>query len=200
LRRSSIGEILSSAQRMRALVDLLSRGGVAALPTETFYGLGADPLAEPAVRRVFAAKGRAEEKALPVLFASPDQLEALGVAAPAALLERLLSIWPAPLTVVLPLFRPIPASRGRLDLALRLPASEPLRRLLSSTGPLTGTSANLSGLPPTEDPDVVERLFDRTIDFLVDGGRTPGGRPSTLVDATVDPPAVLRAGAYPWPP
>ena len=71
--------------------------------------------------------------------------------------------------------------------------------LLESAGALTGTSANRSGGPPLSDPEEVVKSFGESLDLLVDGGRTPGKKPSTLLDATVEPAALLRAGAFPWP-
>lgn len=107
-------------------------------------------------------------------------------------------IWPAPLTVIFPIREPIAASRGGRTIAVRLPASKKLRDLLSLVGPLTGTSANRSGEEPLFTPAMVESEFRREIDLLVDGGKTPGGKPSTLIDATREPPVLLRQGAYPW--
>ena len=151
------------------------------------------------MERIFRIKGRDDGSPLPVLFATRLDLEGLGVTADPATLESYFSVWPAPLTVVFPIRAPIAASRGASTLGVRLPASRPLRELLSAVGPLTGTSANRSGSPPLSDPDEIEAGFRREIDFLVDGGRTPGGFPSTLLDATRDPPVVLRPGAHVWP-
>ena len=114
-------------------------------------------------------------------------------------LDVYFSIWPAPLTVILPVRTPLAASRGVATLGVRLPASRPLRDLLSAIGPVTGTSANRSGSPPLSDPDAIEADFRREIALLVDGGKTPGGLPSTLLDATREPPFVLRRGAHLWP-
>jgi L-threonylcarbamoyladenylate synthase len=199
LRRISLARLEGSAEEIGRLRALLAAGGVAALPTETFYGLGADPKSEDGVRRVVEAKGRDDRKPLPVVFATPEQLAALGVAAPKALLDRYLALWPAPLTVVLPLKTPIAASRGLATLAVRIPAAADLRTLLEAVGAVTATSANRSDAPALADPDDVARVFEGRVDLLVDGGRTPGRLPSTLIDATVDPPVLLRRGAYPWP-
>lgn len=200
LRRIRIGDLLASPDEIRRFEALVGGGGVAAIPTETFYGLAADPRSAGGVRRVFDAKGRGEEKPLPVVFANRGQLEELGVEAAERLLLEYMRLWPAPLSVVLPLKSPIAASRGQSKLAVRIPASPDLVRLLEATGPLTATSANRSGEPPLADPEDVSRLFEGRIDLLVDGATTPGGLPSTMIDATVDPPVLLRAGAFPWPP
>jgi tRNA threonylcarbamoyl adenosine modification protein (Sua5/YciO/YrdC/YwlC family) len=199
VRRIPIEALDSPGAELSAFRALLSRGGVAAIPTETFYGLAADPRDERAVRRIVAAKGRDDARALPVVFSRPGDLADLGITAAEELLAPYLRIWPAPLTVVLPIREPVAASRGARKLAIRIPASTRLRRLLDHTGPLTATSANRSGDPPLDDPDAVERIFGGSLDCLVDGGRTPGGQASTVLDATEDPPRVLRAGAFPWP-
>jgi len=169
------------------------------VPTETFYALAADPTNERGVSRVFEIKGRDDGKPLLVLFSDPAQLDSLGVAAEPARLDRLLGIWPAPLTVVLPLRSPIAASRGGATLAVRMPAARRLRELLSAVGPLTGTSANRSGDPPLADPDAVARSLGFALDLLVEDGPTAGGEPSTLIDATREPLRVLRRGAFRWP-
>jgi L-threonylcarbamoyladenylate synthase len=168
------------------------------VPTETFYALAADPLSEPGVERVRALKGRDGSKPLLVLFAEREQLAPLGVAASEDVIDRYLAIWPAPLTVILPIVRPIPASLGALSLGVRMPAHSDLRALIARTGPLTGTSWNRAGESPRADPD--EPGGADEIDLLVDGGKTAGGAPSTLLDATVSPPRVLREGAFRWPP
>ncbi|MEO8190537.1 MAG: L-threonylcarbamoyladenylate synthase [Acidobacteriota bacterium] len=182
------------------LRQLLSDGGVVAIPTDTFYGLAVDPRSARGVERIVRLKGRAEVKGLPVLFATREQLAGLGVDENPASVDRYMALWPAPLSVIFRLRDPIAASGGRSTLAVRLPAAPAIHFLLEAAGPLTATSANRSGEPPLDDADEVEALFGDRLDLLVDGGRTPGGKPSTLVDATSDPPVLLRDGAYPWPP
>lgn len=197
-RRILIEDLLGSPPELRRFRELMASDGVAAIPTETFYALAANPRSAKAVARVFELKGRDAEKALPVLFADPEQLKELKIEGPAGL-KRFLSIWPAPLTVIFPTSAPLACAGGDASLAVRIPASENLRSLLRAAGPLTGTSANVSGRPPLSDPNEVEIAFGESIDLLVDGGPTPGLRPSTLVDARFDPPRVLRRGAYLWP-
>ncbi len=199
MRRISIDALIGSPEEIFRLRELLGNGGVAAVPTETFYALAADPHHAAGVKRVFEIKGRSFAKPLPVLFAKKEQLARLGVTASPETLDHYFHLWPAPLTVIFPIREPIAASRGASTLAVRLPAARALRILLASAGPLTGTSVNRSGSPPLDNANAVESLFRREIDVLVDGGKTPGGKPSTIVDATVDPPAVLRLGAYAWP-
>ena len=200
MRRISIEELLASPEELAAFAALLAGGGVAAIPTETFYGLAADPTSEAGVRRILALKGRDAAKPLLALCGERAQLARLGVAADAPALDRFFAIWPAALTVVLPLARAIPASQGGATLGVRVPSHDGLRALLRRVGPVTGTSLNRSGEAPCSDPDEAARVAPREIDVFVDGGQTPGGLPSTLLDATVDPPRVLREGAYAWRP
>jgi L-threonylcarbamoyladenylate synthase len=199
VRRVRLPDLLASAEELSRFSVVLARGGVAAVPTETFYGLAADPTNERGVSRVFEIKGRDDGKPLLVLFSDRAQLDALGVSVEPARLDRFLRIWPAPLTVVLPLRSPIAASRGGATLAVRMPAAPRLRELLSAVGPLTGTSANRSGDPPLADPDAVARALGSDLELVVDDGPTAGGDPSTLIDATGEPPRVLRRGAFRWP-
>ncbi|MEP6770003.1 MAG: L-threonylcarbamoyladenylate synthase [Acidobacteriota bacterium] len=199
MHRFRLDDLLSSADEMRQLSRILAGGGVAAIPTESSYGLATSPLDESAVRRVFEIKGRDDGKPLLVLFAERSQLAGLGVLEGPEL-DRFFDIWPAPLSVIFRIREPIPASKGTKTLAVRMPAIEEIRVLLRETGPLTGTSANRSGESPLNDPAQVEASFGANVDALVDGGVTPGRVPSTLIDATTDPPALLRTGDFGWPP
>jgi L-threonylcarbamoyladenylate synthase len=200
LKRLSLERLLASPSELSALAASLRGGGVAAVPTETFYGLAADPLSERGVGRILELKRRPEGKPLLVLFGARRQLAPLGVASSPESLDRYFAVWPAPLTVVLPLAAPVPASLGARSLAVRLPAHAALAALLESIGAVTGTSANRSGEPACYRADAVEEILGGELDVIVDGGTTPGGLASTLLDATVDPPRVLREGAFRWPP
>jgi L-threonylcarbamoyladenylate synthase len=181
--------------------DLLRAGGLAAIPTDTLYGLAADAFQGEAVARVFAVKGRASDRALPLVAASTAQVrQYFGVLPPigARLADR---FWPGPLTLVLPAPDGLPPDvTGGLDtVGVRVPAHAVTTALCGACGvPLTATSANLSGDPPTDDPDSVVRALGDTIDVLVDAGRTPGGAPSTIVDVSGAEPRLVRAGAIAW--
>ena len=200
MRRIGIRELLDSPSEIDSLARILRGGGVAAIPTETFYGLAADPASAAGVERVAAIKRREMGKPLLVLFGERGQLATLGIAARPEALDRLFAVWPSALTVVLPLSAPIPASRGALSLGVRMPAHDALRELLVRVGPVTGTSLNRSGETPCVHAGEVARLLEDEIEVLVDGGRTPGGLASTLLDATREPPVVLRQGAFRWSP
>ncbi|MBP1620360.1 MAG: putative dsRNA-binding protein, predicted ribosome maturation factor [Acidobacteria bacterium] len=177
--------------------EALAAHGVIAAPTETFYGLSVDPADPAAVDRVRALKGRAGDRHLLVIGADFEQLA--GLVEIAGDLERWLrKVWPAPLSVVLRARRSLAAAGETL--AVRVPDHALLRALLERTGPLTSTSANRSGGPPAASADEVAAAFGERVALLLDGGDTPGGLPSTLIDATGNDLRVVRAGAWPTPP
>jgi L-threonylcarbamoyladenylate synthase len=180
------------------LQELLRRGGILAIPTESSYGLGVDPWNPMGVEAVYRVKGREAGKALPVVIAGREQLAGLGVDPDLYIVERLLALWPAALTAVLPIERPLPASAGERTLAVRVPDHPALRELLAALGTgLTATSANRSGGEPILDPAAVAGLLAGEDAMVVDGGMLPGGPPSTLVAIEVDGPKVLRTGKFP---
>ena len=174
----------------------VSRGGVLLLPTESYYGLGADPRRAAAVERIHAMKNRPAGLGLPVLCADWEQLESL-VVVPEIHRARLSGAWPAPLTVVLPCRVPNAAARGA-TLAVRIPDHSLLRALLYRVGPLTGTSANRHEEPPFTDVDEALDSLVEAPDLVLDAGTTAGGQPSTLVDLTAPESRILRRGAWPW--
>jgi L-threonylcarbamoyladenylate synthase len=180
------------------LAALLARGGLLAVPTESSYGLAADPRNAAGVAAVYRIKGRAAGKPLPVVVAGVEQLAGLGIDPGLPILDALAAVWPAPLSVVLPLARPLPAAAGEPGLAVRVPAHDGLRRLLAALGHgLTATSANRSGEPPVLEPAVAAELLAGEAAVVVDGGSLPGGPPSTLVALTPAGLRVLRQGAFP---
>jgi len=176
---------------------VLRAGGLVAYPTDTVYGLAALPADDAAVERLFAAKGRPAERAMPLLIASPADLASVAADVPEVAQRLMRAFWPGALTVVLrraPAFRS-PAIAGD-TVGVRVPDHPVPRELVWLLGsPITGTSANLSGRPEALTAyDVREQLGD-TVDLVIDGGRCPGGRPSTVVDCAVEPSRVLREGA-----
>lgn len=183
---------------LEGAVRCLSEGGLVAFPTDTLYGLAAAASNDRAVKRLFEVKGRAPDMALPILIRSIDDADVVATdIAPAAriLME---AFWPGGLTLVLrrhPRFRSLALAGGE-TVALRVPdhpvALELMRRLRE---PITGTSANLSGLPGPRTAEEVRRQLGDRVDLIVDGGPCPGGIESTVVDCTVDPPRLLRQGA-----
>lgn len=180
------------------LRDLLARGGIVAFPTESSYGLGVDPWNPAGVEAIYRIKEREAGKPLPVVVAGRDQLAGLGIDPDLNIVKRLFALWPAPLTAVLPVARPLPASAGTRTLAVRVPDHEPLRELLAALGHgLTATSANRSGEAPIVDPAAAADLLAGEDAMVVDGGVLPGGPPSTLVAIEGDRVVVLRSGRFP---
>lgn len=176
-------------------------GGVVALPTDTLYGLAADPFSLAGVARVFAVKGRGADRALPLIAADAEQVaEHLGQLPPAGqrLAER---FWPGPLTLLVSAPRGLArdVTGGTGNVGVRVPADAVARAICAEAGrPITATSANVSGEPPTPDPDQVERTLGDRIDLLIDTGTTRGGAASTIVDVTGADPVLVRAGAISW--
>jgi L-threonylcarbamoyladenylate synthase len=156
-----------------------------------------DPDDDIAVGRLFTLKRRPRDKALLVVGASLEQLGRL-VRVPDGWRERLETAWPAPLTVVLPTAAGSLAAGSGSTLAVRVPAGRLLRALLAVVGPVTATSANCSGGEALASADAVAEVLGHGLAVLLDGGTTPGGSPSTLVDLISSPPRVLRKG--PWNP
>jgi len=182
------------------LRDLLARGGVLAIPSESSYGLAADPRSALGVETIYRVKERERGKALLVVAADLAQLEALGIDTSVPGLAAIAALWPAPLTAILPL-RPgeePAAAAGGSTLAARVPAHAGLRQLLALLGfALTATSANLAGAEPILEPDQLDALLAGADAMIWDDGLLPGGPPSTLIELRPQGVAVLRPGAYP---
>jgi L-threonylcarbamoyladenylate synthase len=177
---------------------LLRADGVMAYPTDTFYGLGVNAFSAAAVAKIYALKRRDRGKPLSIVVA---QARSAARDLPPALEILARAFWPGPLTLVLNAAPAFPAEMlgAGGTIALRVPALPWLCDLLGRAGfPLTATSANLSGEGELDDPEAVRRLFKGRTDLIIDGGRTPGGAPSTIVDLTGGAPRLLRPGAIPW--
>ncbi len=193
----------ASAEReaVGRVAAVLRRDGVMAYPTETFYGLGAVCLSRAAVRKVYRLKKRDPRKPLSVLASDLDMVREVAASPLPPVLFRLAGeFWPGPLTVVLKAAAGFPAAvlGPGGTIGLRVPPAPWLRRLIFElSAPITATSANLSGEKELADPAEVRRLFEGRVDLIVDGGTTPGGRPSTVVDLTRQPAVILRDGAVP---
>ncbi|MBX7168616.1 MAG: threonylcarbamoyl-AMP synthase [Pirellulales bacterium] len=185
------GEIAQAA----AIVE---RGGLVAFPTETVYGLGADATAADAVARIFAAKGRPDANPLIVHVLDASGARQLVAEWPSRAERLAQAFWPGPLTLVLPKNDRIPAvvTAGGSTVGLRCPTHPVARALLAAARcPIAAPSANLSNrLSATRAEHVLNQLAGR-VDLILDGGATPGGLESTVVDLTTTPPRVLRPGS-----
>jgi len=177
---------------------VLGRGGLVAFPTETFYGLGAAALDRRAVRRVFEVKGRPASMPLLVLVDSEAMVGRVAPEIPVRARELITRHWPGALTLVFRAAAGLPAelTAGTGTIGVRLPAHATARALVRALGaPVTAPSANPTGAEPPTTAGAVLAHFGDALDLVLDGGPTPGGAPSTVVDVTVDPPRVIRQGA-----
>ncbi len=183
--------------RIAAAAAVLRRGGLVVYPTETFYGLGALAREEEALERLARAKLRPEGKPLPLLAA--DLTQVVEVALLEGRAARLAArFWPGPLTLVLPARPGLPAeiTAGTGTVGIRVPGSALARALARAAGgALVSTSANPSGGPPPARVDDLEPGLRGAVDHVLDGGPTPGGRPSTVVAVDGEAVRLVRAGA-----
>lgn len=175
-------------------------GAVAAYPTETFYALGAAAFSRQGVERVYRLKGRDTSKPLSVMASDLDMVGEITRSLPAPFTALAGEFWPGPLTLVLPAAAGLPdflLGPGR-TVAIRIPPLGWLRALVRELAePLTATSANLAGEKELAEPAEVAALVGDKVEWLIDGGRTPGGLPSTIVDLAHGEPRILREGAVP---
>lgn len=174
---------------------VLRAGGLVAFPTDTVYGLGALAFDGAAVESIYTAKDRPVEKAIPILLADMEDLDQVAVEVPAMARVLAAHFWPGPLTLVVPKKPTLPPAVSATDtLAVRIPDHPVARALLRAAGPMAVTSANISGQASPTDAQEVLRQLNRRIPLVIDGGPTPGGIPSTLVDCLGREPALLREG------
>ena len=163
---------------------VLGEGGVIALPTESFYGLGVAPFDEQALAKLRLVKGRSEGKPILVLIGDEAQLGPFVRSIPHAAHVLITAFWPGPLTIVFPAAVGLSdaVTAGTDSVGIRLSAWHPLRDLLRRLGPVTGTSANREGIPPPTTAKEVQDSLGDALDLIIDAGPTPGGRPSTVID------------------
>ena len=165
-------------------VELLRRGGLIAFPTETYYGLGVDPFNSQALQRLFTVKRRSSEKPVLVLITDPTRLHLLTASIPPFFSRLADRFWPGPLTLVYPCRPDLPTllTGGTRTIGIRCsshPAAGKIVELFN--GPVTATSANISGCRAATTADEVQQVFGDDVDLILDNGPTPGGPGSTLV-------------------
>jgi L-threonylcarbamoyladenylate synthase len=189
--------LITSDVNAIASILTVQHGSVIAYPTETVYGLGSLVSDHEALERIILIKGRESSKGMIILVSDMDMAASL-----TEMDHRQKSLlncfWPGPLSVLLEAGQgmgPLLAPRGKI--ALRISPHPLALSLISMTGPITSTSANISGFPPARTPEEIVKQ-DLPIDGLLDGGETPGSKPSTLIDLTQWPPLCLREGVIPF--
>jgi L-threonylcarbamoyladenylate synthase len=190
---------------IRRVAQRIRCGEVVAVPTDTVYGLAADPFREGAAERIFEIKRRPESNPILLLIDSLEQLNEVASDLPPTFRRIAAAFWPGPLTIVVPASPRVPSAitAGTGTVAVRLPAAPLIRRLIRASGcPLTGTSANLSGSPAATSANEVKRQLRGRVYHIVDGGNVDGGRsrlsqPSTILDLTSEP-RIVRQGAVSW--
>ena len=187
--------VSATPQAVEQALHILQNGGLVAFPTDTVYGVGSLVFDGKAVESIYIAKDRPIEKAIPVLIADAADMEKVGIDIPEIAYQLAARFWPGPLTCVIPKQPTLPESVSATStVGVRVPDHEVARALLRSAGPMAVTSANISGQPsPSTAEEVFAQLGSR-IDLIIDGGKTPGGVPSTVVDCTSGEIKILRAG------
>lgn len=178
-------------------VRLLRAGQLVAFPTDTVYGVGAVCWNEVAVGRLYVAKLRSLDKAIPILLADPTDLVFVADHLPPVGMKLAEAFWPGALTLVVPKSPAVPAevTAGGDTVAVRVPNHELTRALIRAAGaPLATTSANISGGPSPVTAEEVAAQLEGRVAMILDGGRCPGGSPSTVIDVTGPTPRILRLG------
>lgn len=187
-------------EEIRLISDTLRQGAVIAYPTDTFYGLGADIFSRQALQRIHRIKKRQASKPMPILVSDFDMAESLAAEIPPLFGSIAARFWPGPLTLVIKAAAGLPVELVgvKRTVGIRLPDVTWLRELIRRVGfPIAATSANISGAREIDSAEEVIRQFRLKVDLIVDAGRTPGGRPSTVLDLTGMRPVILREGAIP---
>ena len=176
--------------------ECLKSGGIIAIPTDTVYGLGADPFNADAVQRLYTLKGRPDGKPIPLVLSSVDDVYRVAQNLPDYFFHLTDRFWPGGLTIIVEAKDLLPVlTAGGNTVGIRIPDNPLLLRILKTFGgPAAITSANLSGEPPATSPQEIGEELASRIDMIVDGGKTPGPVPSTVYDISVSPPLIRRHG------
>jgi len=186
---------MSAPGALERALEILTGGGQVAFPTDTVYGVGALAFDGLAASQIYEIKDRPAEKALPVLLGDIRQLPQVAAEVSAMCQALARQFWPGALTIVVPRHADIPASVSPLaTVGVRIPAFAPTIELLRRAGPMAVTSANLSGQASPSTAEGVRAQLGGRIPLILDGGVTPGGIPSTVVDCSGSQPVILRAG------
>ena len=192
-------ELPCTPRQIEACAAVIKKGGVACIPTQGLYGLGADPFSQTAVNKVYAVKGR--HKAEPLLVLVPSVAWAERIAHVTPLARRFMAkFWPGPLTIILKAKKDFPATANSGKIGLRLDANPTVNALLQTLDmPVTATSANRSGEPAVGDLTLLGDDFKLKLDYVLNAGVLPGGAGSTIIEIGADDLSanIIRIGAIP---
>ncbi len=187
-------------EKLEYIAQALKSGKTIVYPTETFYGLGANPFDRQAVIKIYHLKRRESGKPLPIVISHEEQIKEITSEIPELFYPISEKFWPGPLTIILkakPVF-PEEMLGEEKTIGIRLPNFMWLRNLIDQTGfPIIATSANISGEKEISSPFELRKIFYGEVDLIVDAGETPGNRPSTVLDLTGKLPKILREGIIP---
>lgn len=195
-----IHEEAPETEIVRYAAAKLARGCVVAIPTDTLYGLAADPFNLAAVDEIYRVKGRPETSALPILVNSLAQALLLAREVPDSFLQLAEAFWPGALTLVVDASNRVPlkVTANTRRIALRWPKSNIIRKLIDEfDGPITGTSANISGFPSCSSGEQVMKQLGERLPLILDAGETKANLPSTIVELRDDAWKIGREGAIP---
>lgn len=182
-------------EKLSHALQVLKDGGLVAFPTDTVYGLGAMAFNPQAIVRLYQAKGRSSDNPIPVLIASATELTRIALKISPMARQLAARFWPGPVTLVVWRRLSLPKEISATPtVGVRVPDHALAQALLTAAGPLAVTSANRSNQPTSRTAAQVMDGLDGRIDLILDGGKTPGGEPSTVVDCTQAIPQILRPG------
>jgi len=185
----------TSTNAISKALEVLKSGGLVAFPTDTVYGVGCLAFDGAAIKSIYVAKNRPVEKAIPILIADMEDMEKVGVDIPQTAYNLASRFWPGPLTCIIPKKPTLPeAVSATSTIGVRIPDHEVARALLRAAGPMAVTSANISGAQSPSTAEEVYAQLSGRIPFIIDGGTTPGGVPSTVVDCSTPELKIIREG------
>ncbi len=182
-------------ESISSALSLIRDGEIVAFPTDTVYGLGADPFQATGIIKLFEAKGRDSNKAIAILIGSIEQASLVTDHMPDMAIRLCEVFWPGMVTVIVPRKNTLPELISNVDrIGIRMPNHPVALEMLRTYGPLATTSANLSGKPDAiTAKDVIDQLANR-VPLILDGGKCQGGVPSTVIDCSGSEPVILREG------
>ena len=186
---------------LKKAADSILSGGLVAIPTESFYGLAVSATNSRAIQRLLDVKKRGSDQPILILIPSVEQLDQYVVLIPQIAHPLMNKFWPGGLTLIFEaksnLPRELTAGTGKIGIRL---SSHPVATALAQAvgSPITATSANISGQPACSSAKEVSKQLGKRVDLILDGGETAGGKGSTVLDVTMDPPVVVREGMVSW--